>query len=146
VADVAKGHVTLFTGLDLAGWKAGDQKANWKVGDNKLSYDGKADAGGKLQTEKEYGDVEVMLDVKAGKDARATLIVGKNEVPLTEAKETKAGAWNRYLVRSKGEGFTMTVNKGDAKGLGPHRAGKGPIALKVDGAAEFMNLFVRELK
>jgi hypothetical protein len=40
----------------------------------------------------------------------------------------------------------MTVNKGDAKGLGPHKFGKGPITLKADGPAEFMNLFVRDLK
>jgi hypothetical protein len=63
---VDQGFVTLFTGLDLGGWKQDPgHKGHWqpRPGPNTLYYDGKSAAKDKnLWTEKEYGDFEMICD------------------------------------------------------------------------------------
>lgn len=64
IADVDKGFVNLYSGLDLSGWKddAG-HKGHWRPSDWRLVYDGKSTAKDKdLWSEKEYGDFELMVD------------------------------------------------------------------------------------
>jgi hypothetical protein len=64
VADVARGFQSLYTGLDLRGWKQDPgHKGHWQPKDWILSYDGKSEAADKdLWTEKEYGDFELICD------------------------------------------------------------------------------------
>jgi Domain of Unknown Function (DUF1080) len=74
VVDVAKGFVSLFDGLDLAGWKdEAEAKKHWQVRDSKLMCDGQGEKGQRLGTAKEYGDCELMADwrfpAKKGADA-----------------------------------------------------------------------------
>ena len=66
VADEAQGHKTLYTGLDLSGWKADDDaKKHWQPRDTVLHYDGKGEAKDNgLPTDKEYGDAEFVVDFK----------------------------------------------------------------------------------
>jgi len=142
VADEARGFMTLFTGLDLKGWDAGDQKDNWKVGDNVLKYDGKA-RDGVLKTEKEYGDFEMTLDVKPAKDAKAGLQFGGNDSSVLYGGD--AGKYARWVLTNKAGKWVMKVN-GKQITSGERKAGTGPIVLKADGAVDFMNLFVREPK
>lgn len=62
--DVDRGLRSLYTGLDLAGWKQekGHEK-HWRPSDWVLHYDGKSEAKEKdLWSEKEYGDFELMCD------------------------------------------------------------------------------------
>lgn len=63
-ANVAKGFRSLYTGLDLRGWKADPgHKGHWQPRDWRLNYDGKSTAKDKnLWTEKEYGDFELICD------------------------------------------------------------------------------------
>jgi hypothetical protein len=63
-ADVAKPFHNMFTGLDLRGWKANDeQKKHWKPRDWVLASDGKGQgADAVLDTEKAYGDFEMIVD------------------------------------------------------------------------------------
>jgi hypothetical protein len=64
IADVDQGFKSLYTGLDLSGWKAGDgQKAHWLPRDTVLHYDGKGSKeDGILRAAKEYGNYELMFD------------------------------------------------------------------------------------
>jgi hypothetical protein len=57
---------SMFTGLDLAGWKVEEgHKGHWNVKGGKIDYDGKAEGKDKnLWTEKEYGDFEMIVDWK----------------------------------------------------------------------------------
>jgi hypothetical protein len=143
VADEAKGFMTLFTGMNLDGWKVGEQKAHWKVGDNVIRYDGKAKDGGVLLSEKEFGDVELVLDAKVPKGGEASLSMGDaTSVDLTKGKE---GAWNRFVVTRKDGVLSAKVN-GEGVAENKSTAEKRAITLKSKGAADFMNLFVRELK
>jgi hypothetical protein len=140
VADEAKGFMTLFTGLNLDGWDAGDQKENWTVGDNVIRFDGKAKGGGILKTEKEYGDFQMIADVKLLPPSLSLEFGGGNKVsPRVEAK------FERWILTNKGGESTLTINgKEVARARG--KAGKGPITLRASTAAQFMNLFVRDLK
>ena len=66
ICESAQGFVTLFTGIDLNGWKADAGHAgHWqpRPEPNALFYDGKSTAKDKnLWTEKEYGDFELICD------------------------------------------------------------------------------------
>src|SRR5262245_19474845 len=63
-AELAKGFVSLYTGVDLSGWKQEDgHRGHWVAKDWILDYDGRSDAKDKsLWSEKEYGDFTLIVD------------------------------------------------------------------------------------
>ena len=171
IANQAQGHQNLFTGLDLAGWKAdADANRHWQPRDYVLHYDGK---GKELRTEKEYADAEFIADFRIPAQKGKTLQPCKLEfrdqvfleVPLTKdhslsfiqptgveqrlkrVKNLKAnGQWNRLQVALKGTTFRVALNgeaagEIDMKGAAP----KGFLALLPSEEMDFANLFVREL-
>ncbi len=86
IADVDKGFVSLFTGLDLKNWKPDPgHKNHWRPTDWRLVYDGKSEAKDKnLWSEKEYGDFEFMCDWrfpggKASKKKKVPVILPSGE-------------------------------------------------------------------
>ena len=167
IADEAKGHKNLYTGLDLAGWKADDEaKKHWLPQDTVLHYDGK---GAELRTDKEYGDAEFVVDVRcpAKKDAAAVFgFRGQKDVTLTLTSAGKltikgvgisalgssenmkpAGQWNRVQATVKGTKVEVVVNGKFVGSLkGEELPAKGALLLIPDGEMDFANLFVRELK
>ena len=59
------GFVTLFNGVDLAGWKPPEgDNGHWKVLDGVIDYDARSESKGakNLVSEKEYGDFVLKLD------------------------------------------------------------------------------------
>jgi hypothetical protein len=64
VAEADRGFKSIYTGLDLRGWKVGPgSEGHWKPKNWILDYDGKSEAQEKhLWTEKEYGDFELIVD------------------------------------------------------------------------------------
>lgn len=64
IATTGEGFQSLFTGLNLAGWKADPgHDGHWRVKDGVLSYDGKSTAKDpNLWSEKEYGDFVMVCD------------------------------------------------------------------------------------
>jgi hypothetical protein len=66
ICDEAKDFLTLFTGIDLRGWKSDPgHEGHWqpRPGPNTLVYDGKSEAKDKnLWTQKEYADFEMICD------------------------------------------------------------------------------------
>jgi hypothetical protein len=141
-ADVAKGFKSLYTGLDLLGWKAeGDSAKHWQARDGLLHYDGK---GGPLTTERELGAAEFQIDFRFPKKGTGPCVFvlrsGKaNDLKLSVAPEGRveltcrtpekggqledrsysniaelkpAGQWNRLRVRKKGANFEATINDG----------------------------------
>jgi hypothetical protein len=178
VADEAQGHKSLYSGLDLSGWKADDTaKRHWQPKDTVLHYDGKGEAKDNgLRTEKEYGDVEFIVDFKfpasqgtctfafrddgKGGGVKLTLKLGGDVVAMTEVTDRggalkasanlkPAGQWNRLHVTLRGKAVAFTVN-GKTAGIGETQFGglpkKGAFALRLEGEMDFANLFVRELK
>ena len=149
VCDLDKGLVSLFTGLDLAGWKATDEhKAHWKMNDGILSYDGKHKGELTLLSEKTYGDFELVCDWRLAAPGECAIYVrgSKREVALKSDK--KIGGWNRSILHLKGDRATLRTNgvivreNVQLKEL----PASGPIALASDTAVQFRNVFIRELK
>lgn len=70
VADPATGFVPLYTGVDLAGWKADPGHAgHWHPKDWVLSYDGRSEAADPcLWSEKDYGDFVLICDWRWSRD------------------------------------------------------------------------------
>jgi len=64
IAHTAQGFKSLYTGIDLAGWKQlPGHKGHWKPKNWILDYDGKSEAPDKhLWTQKEYGDFVLLCD------------------------------------------------------------------------------------
>jgi hypothetical protein len=118
-AKVWEGHTSLFTGVDLTGWKT--EKDSWKAAGGMLKCVGTEP----LVTEKKYGSVELIFDWK-----RPEKSDGKYQVRvagLSFEQVEKAGTWHRAVVR--------------------HRTDQ-PAAITFPSAdwLEIMNVFARELK
>ncbi len=154
VAKVAEGHVSLFNGIDLKGWKT--EKDSWKVKGEKLVAAGKAD----LVSEKKYDKCELVFDWKLpAKEAkqRADLAVkipersvffdvfegdGSTGIGLGKGPGVKAGSWNRAVIAFNG---TEVLVDGKATRMrDPLPA--APITFRPADGLEIMNAFVRELK
>jgi hypothetical protein len=165
IADEDKGFKSLYTGLDLSGWKADDEaKKHWQPKDTVLHYDGKGEA---LRPEKDYNKAEFVVDVRfpAGKEGDCTFTVGdgKKEMVLTLKPDGKftlkapgadgsgeldnfkpAGQWNRLMLTWEAG---LTVNgKRVAKFASSANPKKGTLTLRPKGEIDFANLFVREEK
>jgi hypothetical protein len=167
IARVWEGHESLFTGLDLKGWKT-DEGA-WKVTGGKLV----AMAKEKLNTEKKYGPCELLFDWKVPLKSDGTCLVNVagvdcsifprgaglacnssvwNSVDQGKDPLAKKGAWNRSVIRFDGSKFSFSVNGVLVSALET----KMPIAAKAVWIAdplntsnerlEIMNVFIRELK
>ena len=146
ICDEDKGFQCLFTGLDLAGWKATDtHKKHWVMRDGVLNCDGKATyATASLVTEKSFGNFELVCDFKA----KTGLILNPGGAGQAIELEPTSKGWNRALVRVKGDAVSVSIN---GKAASETKLGKtftnGPIALRSGGeATQFRNLFIRELK
>jgi hypothetical protein len=170
VAGEAKGFVTLYTGLDLAGWKADETvKNHWQPRDWVLHHDGQ---GGALRSERAYGDAEFVADfrfpakkpaepctftLRGGPAAAVALelapsgkytLHGPKAPAAGESKDLRpAGQWNRLHATLRGGKAEVTLNgkplaAADLAGA----PAQGPFVLGPAGEMDFGNLFVRELK
>ncbi|HYH63721.1 MAG TPA: family 16 glycoside hydrolase [Urbifossiella sp.] len=128
VAKVWEGHVSLFTGLDLTGWKT--EAGAWKAGGGVLRAAGKAP----LVSEKAYEACDLVFDVKVPAKAQPeTLKVSVGgltaEFP-TVRKGQNPGSWRREVLQ-----FRKTTNPQS-----------GAITFEPAEGLELMNVFVKELK
>ncbi len=170
IAAEAQGHVPLFTGLDLAGWKADDEaKKHWTPKDWMLQYDGK---GNELRTEKEYGNAEFLVDFRLPKEGSkpCTFVLrqGKaGEVKVTvrpegkvvasapgagesavEGKQlfTPGGRWSRLHMSLKDGTLRVAINNGSHLEMPvKDTAARSAFIVRPESAVEVGNLFVREL-
>jgi hypothetical protein len=168
IADEDKGFKSLYTGLDLSGWKADDEaKKHWLPRDTVLHYDGKGEA---LRNEKEYADVEFVADLRfpAGKKEGCTFFVRDDKnLRVTVTPEGKIiwlapglgagttfsdlpfnadGRWNRLRITISGGSMSVALNGKKAASIQSVLPKTGGFTLSPEGAMDFANLFVRELK
>lgn len=138
-APLDQGWRSLFTGLDLRGWK---EAPNWKAAGERIAAD---KTGGALTTTQEFGDAEFLFDCKQAKDATipAALFFRGSELKLDGAG---AGKYQRYVVSVKGQTATVVrdgaeVSKAQLPAGAPARS---PVELRAS-SADFFNLFARDL-
>ncbi len=152
IAPLDPGWAPLYNGVDLRGWKsAGDAKTRWQPSDWRLVLKDGADAAKQtLWTEAQFGDVEFLMDVRAGKtaagDTAAALLLRGRDGKGTEVKTgIEAGKGGRIRVQLKGAEAVVFLNDKETARV-PVPAGKGALGLKDTGAGmDFGNLHVRKL-
>ena len=152
-ADEAKGHVQLYNGVDLRGWQGAEQAKDFVPSDWRIAL--KAGAGGQsIATEKEYGDFELVADVKLAKDAPESasggIAIGSTTavaLPFQPQNGLKRGAWCRMVLTRKGTALRGTVDGSEVAFRALEDAKAARIHLVHGGAAvEVGNLYIRELK
>lgn len=157
-APVDLGWRTMFTGLDLRGWKTNvTTSARWRTSGERIALkEGEANSGATLWTENDFRDAEFVLDCRptkpaAGKELATPIVrLRGNESNASEVKLTGAtsGNYQRYIVTVKGREVTVKRNDKEMQRLTlpadvpTHGAfGLGDSG----GALEFMNINVRDL-
>ena len=144
---------TIFTGLDLRGWKTNAATAQrWGARGERIGLRaGEANPEATLWSEQDYGDAEFVFDCRPSKPAEGkqvvppTVVVRGTEVSLADAS---GGNYQRYSIVVKGR--EIIVKRGDKESqrltLPADAKTRGPFGLKDIGAAlELMNLYAREL-
>lgn len=152
-APVDVGFRTIFTGLDLRGWKTNSATASrWRASGERLSLKGgEANAEAVLWTEKEFGDAEFVLDCRPAKPAEGKdLAMPVVQLRGVELKLDGAvpGGYQRFIVTIKGREVIMKRNEKETQrqALPPNAPARGAIGLRdTGGAVEFMNLYARDL-
>ena len=150
IAMQAEGFATIYSGIDLDGWRVDDTiKSQWKPRDWQLECT--APDAKPLVTEKQYGDVALIVDWRAPEkkespqSASGSIRIRGAEVKLEHAKPN---SWHRIHITLRGD--TLTVLQ-DGKPVGVDQTKKrttlrGPIELHPTGSAMFASILVRELK
>jgi hypothetical protein len=142
-AKVAEGHVTLFDGLDLKGWKT--EKDAWKAGGGVLKCVG----NNPLTLTKSLGPGELIFDYRATAKSKGEMEVeiGGLKFMCSRGEQGKTGPWRR-IVATIGDGMLMARNLGiDSPNQRPWKI-KTPATLQFSPAEELeiMNVFFREPK
>jgi hypothetical protein len=141
---------TLFTGLDLRGWKA-PKDSRWRVdGEHIVCAEGPASADGALWTASEFGDAEFVVDCQPAKAADGrdpAVIVYLRGTPL-KLEGVSPGKYRRFLIAVRGREVVVTQDgKETQRTQLPKAAGqRGAFGIGMEGGAgDFMNLYVRDL-
>ena len=153
IAPEDNGLRSIFTGLDLRGWKTNAATAlRWSARGERIRLStGEANPEATLWSEKDYGSAEFVFDLHSAKPAEGkvaippTVVVRGVEVKLTDAV---AGNYQRYTVTVKGN--ELVVRRGEKESqritLPGDAKAHAPFGLKDTGVAtELMNLYARDL-
>jgi len=149
---------TIFTGLDLRGWRTNAATASrWQAGGNRIALKaGEADPEAVLLTENSFGDAEFVLDCRPVKAADGKMAV----VPAVQLRADKGrsaevklegatpGSYQRFTITVKGREVVVKRNDKEIQRLTlPTDApARGALGLRdTGGAVEFMNLCARDL-
>ncbi len=139
-APVAEGHVALYNGVDLTGWRTNDAKL-WKPSDWVLRCEG---ANARIETEKAFGNFELVFDIKRRGDGEAMpgLAVGNGPpvvLPLGKG-------WKRFRLTATKERCALYDGK---KQLREWKRPVGDVRIAwgvPEGKVDFANFFIREMK
>lgn len=150
VAIAARGYRSLYTGVDLSGWKTAGE--GWKSADWVLaSQAGAAPLVGETAL---AGDVGFVVDFKLAKESGqptygirgATLALTHPRLaPLLE----ETGRWNRLEGTLTGDRLTLHLNGKpvpDPDALLTPGATTGPVTLTPDGPMDWANIYIRDPK
>lgn len=157
-APLDQGWRTIFTGLDLRGWKTNAATVSrWEAGDGRIALkSGEPDANAVLWTEQEFGDAEFVLDCRLAKSSEGREVPapgievrgGGGKGTIMKLEGATPGTYQRYTITIKGG--QVALKRGDQEITRSKLASDSPlkcaIGLRDVGTAiEFMNLYVRDL-
>jgi hypothetical protein len=152
------GWRTIFSGLDLGGWKTNvATAARWQAGGGRIRLNaGEPNPEAVLWTDRDFGDAEFVVDCRPakpadGKEAALPAVQlrggdGKGvEVKLGGATQ---GSYQRFIITVSGREVTVKRNDTETQrmNLPANTPVRGAFGLRDTGAAlEFMNLYARDL-
>lgn len=131
--------VSLYSGVDLTGWRSDAAADKWEPKDWILQCAG---GNGVLWTERQFGDFEFIVDWRPTTPAAegAIRLRGKTTVKLADA----ARGWNRSRITVRQGKLSTTLNDKLVSELELSASFHGPIGLQA-GQIEFANLYIKEL-
>jgi hypothetical protein len=140
VAIANRGFRSLYNGVDLSGWQAGE---GWRVNDWILSSEGKSPLRGEEPFRREGGFI---VDFRLGKESRGARIecagAGISLTPETPGLEP-VGKWNRLEGSWEGGRLKVTVNGRSLEEVREEGGSTGPLTLHPEGPVDWANLYVR---
>ena len=139
-----RGYRTLYTGVDLSGWKT---SGDWKVQDWRLTHGAGAAS---LETEASFDHFGFVVDVsrKAGQGPATLYLRGHaaGAIPL-DPDHAWGDGWHRLEGELRGDVLTLRRN-GEEVAVRKQLAGlpaSGPLRIESEGGLVLANLFARPL-
>ena len=146
---------SLFTGLDLRGWRTNSATASrWRVdGEHIVLLPGTPSPETILWTEAEFGDAEFVLDCRSAKPSpgqelsipRIYFPTGPGKMQDLKLEGVKPEAYQRFFISVKGREVRLKTDGQPTQHLTlePGAPVRRPLGLgDNDSGAEFMNLYV----
>lgn len=151
VATSHRGFRSIYTGLNLDGWKADSAAAAaWRADDWVLKFDGTENAS-RLTTTDEFNVRGMVVDFRfVDRSQRLALMLPGTNAPLTIQAESdpsfasqlvKRGQWNRLELDFDQEPATLRLN-GQAQALNVKRE-RGVLTIQPNGPIDLANIYVR---
>jgi hypothetical protein len=154
-APLDQGWRSLFTGLDLRGWKTdASSTEDWSVRGEMLTCRGSEAGGATLWSEARFQNVEFVIDCRLAKATNGqasqalptvqlrTADGQVNTVPLTGAER---GKYRRFSLTLQGRELTLRLEGKTVGQLALPGAPPAALGLRTSQPAEFMNAYVRPL-
>ena len=153
VAISHRGYRSIYTGLDLEGWKVKETgKSAWQVKDWVLAFDGSvAGEQSRLETAEAIQLNGFVIDFRfTEKSEQLRLTLPGSEAPIAFAAKgdsqfgssmEKVGSWNRIEV-VVAQGHVQVTLNGKTHDLSG-TLGRGPISIEPSGPVEVANIYVR---
>ncbi len=152
VAIADRGYRSLYTGLDLSGWKKPAAESHWEVADWVLSYKGDERQPSELVSTETFEKLGFVVDVRL-KSATSNAIVQTNSttrIDLSEPRIAKhlqaANGWNRIEASEVDGKFSITVNGNSVDLLElATPTSDDAITLVATGPVDFCNIYARSM-
>ncbi|MCA9009309.1 MAG: DUF1080 domain-containing protein [Planctomycetaceae bacterium] len=155
VAVANRGFVSLYSGLDLRGWKIADsERAHWQANDWVLAFDGKTDSGSsRLVTSKSLASPSCVIDLRP-LDGFVALTIGEGvlEAPFVMSAEDamckslfEKKDWIRFEISVNEHKLILAANGQTMAEQLSLPLSDGPLSLTVTGPAELANIYGKQL-
>ena len=153
VAIANRGYRSLYSGLNLDGWKVAENETRWQPRDWVLSFNGDGADGSSLTSSASFQDIGFVVDVRLKADAdNAVISAGATmSVDLSDQSVAKhlepAGRWNRIEGSVHNGTRSLKIN-GHVIPLEAVSATTetDALTLTATGPVDFCNIYARSLK
>ena len=148
VAIANRGFRSLYTGLNLNGWEAGEDKPLWKSKDWVLAFEGADNERGSLTSTEQFENIDFVVDVRLKKPKSNVVIQAGTGVTVDlRASEIAshlepAGRWNRFEGAVRNGRYSLEVNGHRIPFEASNSEFSGKLALQPTGPVDFCNIYV----
>ena len=154
IAIAARGFRSLYNGLDLNGWRVGDQATEaWHPQDWVLKFDGQVSpTQSELASNDQFGRVQIIFDIRFQDQASQVNFQCGNTQPLQiqASKDPRysqhvlpQGKWNRVICTKDGARSQVSINGKNYEADFPE--GEHPLKFTAAGPLDLANIYVRKL-